>query len=106
MLKDVLNKLADREREIEELKKENRYYFRLLLMILLFRTLATIQRRHEKAIGKMESQDDELPAIIARKESEIAVYMKQAKLYKDKWVALDKDLRKYQKQLQVCAITS
>ncbi len=65
------------------------------------RTLATIQKRQDKELGKIQSQDDELPAILARKDAEISVYAKQAKVYKDKWVALDKDLKKYQRQLQV-----
>ena len=49
----------------------------------------------------MESQEEDLPALLARKDGEIAVYAKQVKVYKDKWINLEKDLKKYQKQLQV-----
>ena len=44
--------------------------------------------------------------MLARKDNEIALFAKQAKLYKEKWATLEKDLKKYQKQLQVRCSTS
>jgi len=86
VLQDLINKLTDREREIEELKRENK-------------TLGTISRRQERTINQLDEKQEDADGSAA-KDAEIAMLSKSIKAYKDKWCVVDKELKKYQRELQ------
>jgi hypothetical protein len=83
---EVQNKLAERERELGEVKAE-------------LKTLQAIQRRQDKALAQYERSDNDIPQLIARREEEIRSLTYQARAYKEKLQVAETDLKKAQKRV-------